>query len=221
MAHINLIITNAHGTFTDDDVAIINAAGADAEAFISEHFLLDYCVDIVVTAPSFLMSTIPEDGIGGRTYNSRLIMLVIDKKQAAVSHGIIFETICHEMSHSLRWEKLPEYSDNLFKGMVFEGLAVALEEKAVGAKDIPDSQFFLKTVLSTTDEEYQQMMSALKESFESQHYDYETIFFTGNEVLPRWSGYRLGYFYVKKYLESSGRSIEEATLDSYDAFSYK
>lgn len=221
MANINLIIANADGNFTDDEIVTIKTAGEDAEKFISDHFQFDYQVDVVITAPSFLMKTIPEDGISGRTYNSRLIIIVIDKKQLAVRHGIVFETICHEMSHSLRWEKLPEYSDNLFKGMVFEGLAVALEEKALGTKGIPDSQFFLKTVLSTTDEEYQQMIKVLEDSFESKNYDYETIFYTGNETLPRWSGYRLGYFFVKKYLESSGRSIEEATLDSYDVFSYK
>lgn len=36
--------------------------------------------------------------------------------------------------------------------------------------------------------------------------------------MPRWAGYRLGYYYVKKYLEKTGRSIEEATLDSYKLF---
>lgn len=221
MANINLLIANSTGNFTDDDIVAIEAAGADAEKFIANNFKLDYQVDVIITSPSYLMKTIPEDGIGGRTYNSRLIIIVIDKKQLPISQEIVYETICHEMSHSLRWEKLPEYSDNLFKGMVFEGLAVALEEQALRDQGIIDSQFFLKTVLETSEAQYQDMINTLKGSFESKNYDYETIFYTGNDTLPRWAGYRLGYYYVKKYLEASGRNIEQATLDSYEAFSYK
>lgn len=221
MANISLLIANASENFTNDEILAIKAAGADAEKFIANNFKLDYQVDVVITSPSFLMKTIPEDGISGRIYNSHLIIIVIDKKQLPISRQIVYETICHEMSHSLRWEKLPEYSDNLFKGMIFEGLAVALEEKSLVEQRVTDSQFFLKTVLGTTDEEYQLMIEALEGLFESKNYDYETIFYTGNDALPRWAGYRLGYYYVKKYLKASGRTIEQATLDSYEAFSYR
>lgn len=47
----------------------------------------------------------------------------------------------------------------------------------------------------------------------SKRYDYQTIFFNGNNKLPRWSGYSLGYLTVKKYLEKSGKTIEEAFAD--------
>ncbi len=42
---------------------------------------------------------------------------------------------------------------------------------------------------------------------------YDTIFFNGNDDLPRWSGYSLGYYLVKKYLEKTGKKIEEAFVD--------
>lgn len=218
MGKINLLIANANGNFTPMEVATINSATIDAEGFIKEHFEFDYEVDIVITAPSFLMKTIPEDGISGRTYNSRLIILVLDKTQNAITESAVYETICHEMSHSLRWEKLPEYSDNLFKGMILEGLATVLEEKALEARGGDTPQFYFKTISDTTEVEYATMIDALQGSFENKSYDYETIFYAGNETLPRWAGYRLGYYYVKKYLDRTGRSIEEATLDSYHLF---
>src|SRR5690606_26242264 len=137
-------------------------------------------------------------------YNSRLIIIVLDKTQAAITKSTIYETICHEMSHSLRWEKLPEYSDNLFKGMILEGLATVLDEKALAEKGGDTLQFYLKTVRNTSKAEYTKMITALKDSFENKSYDYETIFYAGNETLPRWAGYRLGYYYVKKYLERTG-----------------
>lgn len=221
MGKINLLITNANEYFSSVEVDSIHGAAESAEKFIKDHFTFDYSVDIVITSPSFLMKTIPEDGISGRTYNSRLIIIVLDKNQAAINEGIVYETICHEMSHSLRWEKLPEYSDNLFKGMILEGLATVLEEKALEEDGCDTPQFYLKTMRDTTESEYTVMINALKDSFENKSYDYETIFYTGNETLPRWTGYRLGYYYVKQYIEKTGRSIEEATLDSYDLFTYK
>ena len=219
MGKINLLIANANNNFTRDELATIANASADAEEFMVKHFTFDYNVDVVVAAPSSLMKTIPEDGISGRTYNSRFIIIVLDKKQAKITESTVYETICHEMSHSLRWEKLPEYSDNMFKGMILEGLAVVLEEKAIQEKS-GSAQFFIETVRSTSEAEYERMIEALEKSFENKDYDYDTIFYTGNDTLPRWAGYRLGYYYVKKYLKSTGRSVEEATLDSYSLFSY-
>ena len=219
MSKINLLIANANGNFTNNEVDYITKASIDAENFISKHFKFDYEVDVVITAPSFLMKTIPEDGITGRTYNSRLIIVVLDKNQMKITEEIVYETICHEMSHSLRWEKLPEYSNTLFKGMILEGLATVLEEEALKDKEKSDTQFFLKTVQDTKEAEYLRMIKILKKSYHEENYDYDTIFYTGNNLLPRWAGYRLGYYYVKKYLKTTGRSIEEATLDSYSLFS--
>ena len=220
MGKINLHITNSNQFFTDEDIVVIKKASASAEEFISKRFSFDYEVDLVVTFPTFLMRTIPEDGITGRTYNSRLIILVLDKNQKPVNEENIFETIVHEMSHSLRWEKLPEYSDTLFKGMILEGLAITLEEQAVGDK-AHETQYFLMQMKETSDDEYRKMIKTLRPLFDMQEYEYETIFYTGNESLPRWAGYRLGYYYVKRYMQRTGRSIEEATLDSYELFSYE
>ena len=69
-----------------------------------------------------MLPTIAEDGIAGKTLHSRLIMISVDKSQHGVSEDFIFETICHEMSHSLRWEKLPEYAETMFDGIDFGGL---------------------------------------------------------------------------------------------------
>ncbi|HHU06731.1 MAG TPA: DUF2268 domain-containing protein [Clostridiaceae bacterium] len=220
MGKINVLIANATHQFSMEDRVIISEAVKDAEIFINESFEFDYDVDVVVTAPSFLMKTIPEDGISGRTYNSRLIVLVINKEEKILTANAIFEIICHEMSHSLRWEKLPEYSDNLFKGMILEGLAIVLEQKAIEARG-GEKQFFLERMLETTEDEYKKMVNELESSFSKTSYDYEGIFYTGNETLPRWAGYRLGYYFVQQYLKKTNRSIEQATLDSYTKFTFK
>lgn len=213
------MVANANDRFTDEDVTVFTQAVNAAQDFITENFDFNYNVDIVITAPSFLMSTIPEDGISGRTYNSRLIILVIDNQQIKITENFIFETICHEMSHSLRWEKLPEYSKTLFDGMIFEGLAITLEEKAMNSTNRKQKQFFLQEVQNTDQATIDSMIDQLCEDMKSEQYDYNTIFFTGNDTLPRWAGYRLGYYFVKQHLQKTNATISEVTLSSYSNFS--
>ena len=47
---------------------------------------------------------------------------------------------------------------------------------------------------------------------------FNKIFIDGDESLPRWSGYRLGYYLVKKYLQDKSKDIYTATLDRYKEF---
>lgn len=218
MGKINLHIANANQKFTDSEVDVIKNATISAERFISSHFDFDYAVDLIITTPSFLMGTIPEDGISGRTYSSQLIVLVLDKQERSIDEDIVFETICHEMSHSLRWEKLPEYSKTLFDGMILEGLAVALEEEAVDERRSKERQFFLIEMQTTTQKTIDSIITHLKDNMGNEQYDYDTIFYTGNDTLPRWSGYRLGYYYVKKYLREKNSTVFDATLADYSEF---
>lgn len=218
MGKINLLIANANDKFTNDEVATFQKAAKAAEDFISANFNFDYDVDIVITAPVYLLPTIPEDGITARTYTSHFIVVVIDKHQAAITEDIVFETICHEMSHSLRWEKLPEYGDTLFKDMVLEGLAIVLEEKAMADTKRKQTQYFFKTMQETDQAMIDGIILQLKDEFNSGQYDHQKVLFTGDDKLPRWAGYRLGYYFVKKYLDATGGTINEATLASYGDF---
>ena len=103
MSKIHLHIANANQNFTARELSIFKNAAKKAEAFIFAIFQqFDYEVDIIITTPSFILPTIAEDGIAGKTLHSRLIVLSIDKQQRKISEDFVFETICHEMSHSLR-----------------------------------------------------------------------------------------------------------------------
>jgi len=218
MGKINLLITNAAKSFTNEETTMFQNAAKAAETYLTENFEFDYAVDIVITPPSYLMQTIPEDGITGRTYTSRFIIIVINKDEAKINEDIVFETICHEMSHSLRWEKVPEYANTLFQGMILEGLAIALEEKAMADTKKASKQFFLKTMQETDDKMIKNIISVLEKDFDNERYDYDTVFYTGNDSLPRWAGYRLGYHFVMKHLEDTGQTIQAATLASYNKF---
>lgn len=219
MSKIHIYIANANQTFTNAEITIFKNATQKAEDFISATFAqFDYEVDVIIATSSFILPTIAEDGIAGKTLHSRLIILSLDKNQHEISEGFIFETICHEMSHSLRWEKLPEYAETMFDGMILEGLAVALEEEAMIKTGQQDKQFFLKEIQETPRAEIDKMITVLKDKFEDKIYDYNKIFFTGDDILPRWAGYRLGYYFVKQYLRQTDQDIVQATLASYKDF---
>lgn len=219
MGKIYLHIANANQSFTDKEVSLLRGAVRKAEIFISAMFQqFDYEVDIIITTPSFTLPTIAEDGIAGKTLHSRLIVLSIDKQQHEIAEDFVFETICHEMSHSLRWEKLPEYTETMFDGMILEGLAVVLEEEAMRSAGRQNMQFFLREMQKTSQQEIDQMISVLKGNFSDTQYDYHRIFFTGDDALSRWAGYELGYYFVKQYLRQADQSIAQATLTSYKDF---
>ena len=219
MSKIHIHMANANQIFTNAEITIFKNATQKAEGFISATFAqFDYEVDVIIATPSFILPTIAEDGIAGKTLHSRLIILSLDKNQHEISEGFIFETICHEMSHSLRWEKLPEYAETMFDGMILEGLAVALEEEAMIKTGRQDKQFFLKEIQETPRAEIDKMITVLKDKFEDKIYDYNKIFFTGDDILPRWAGYKLGYYFVKQYLRQTDQDIVQATLASYKDF---
>lgn len=219
MGKIYLHIANANHIFNDTDCFIFRQAAKKAEVFISEMFQqFNYNVDMVVITPSFLLPTITEDGIAGRTHNSRLIMLSVNKHQHQINEDFVFETICHELAHSLRWEKVPEYAETMFDGMILEGLAVVLEEEAMNRFKQYNKQFFLRKIQNTKQKEVDAMIAALKNNFNNTAYDYNAIFYTGNDNLPRWTGYKLGYYFVKQYLLKTNQTIAQATFASYRDF---
>lgn len=79
--------------------------------------------------------------------------------------------------------------------MIFEGLACALEADFV--KNRSEKALFIKTILERSDNENKNILALIQGKLGSNEYNYNEIFFNGNDELPRWSGYLLGYYLVK------------------------
>ena len=157
---------------------------------------------------------IPEDGVGGYTYASDFIVLALDLKNMSIPR--FKEMLVHELGHAARWGKNDEWMNTLFDGMISEGVATYFGTEF--AKNNSEKQFFTKAMLERSDEENERILNELRGNLDDKNYDYQTIFFTGNDKLPRWSGYSLGYYLVKKYLEKTHKTIEEAFADKYEDF---
>lgn len=215
---IKLHIANAGQQFTSDDSRTFQKAAESAWLFLNRHFQIDYNVDLVVTEPLYILPTIPEDGITARTYKSDFIMLSIDKTQHEISEDLLFEIICHEMAHSIRWDRVAEFANTLFENTIMEGLAIVLEETALKESGRNSQQYFLTAMQATSKPTVDIIIHEFKDRLHSERYDYERDFYTGNNNLPRWSAYSLGYYLVKEYLGRTGDSIYDATTVSYSDF---
>ena len=210
-----LHIADAKKIFTEKDCLKIRNGVERAEKYTAPRLGIKEDIDIIVTPnlPDFL---IPEDHLGAFTYNGNFMLLSFE--HGYVVEDLVYEVVCHEMCHAARWQKSPEDMESLFDGMILEGLAICFEAQAV--REQKQKQFFLETMLKRSDAENERILKILKDELDNKYYDSYTIFIAGNKQrnLPRWSGYSLGYYLVKKYLAETGKIIEGIYDEPYQDF---
>ena len=212
MSKINTLLTEANGNLAKSKEMIVDAI-REAEGFVFPLFKIDWDIDIVVSNRLYNI-LIPEDGVGGRTHASDFIEFGIDEEKA--TKDLISEMTAHELCHAARWGKNSEWIDCLFDGLIFEGLATYFEYEYI--KEREEKGYFIKKIIERSDEENEMILSKLRGQLDLNNHDYQKVFFTGDDELPRWSGYSLGFYLVKKYLEKTGRKIEDVFAEKYDEF---
>lgn len=212
MNKINVLITRANGNL-DSKIEAIKKAVKEAEQYVYPKLKVDWDIDLLVTNRLYDI-IIPDDGVGGRTQTSDFIEFAIDEEKA--TENLISEMVTHELCHAARWGKNDEWINSLLDGVISEGIATYLEAEFV--KDRNEKTVFIKTILERSDEENEKILEKLRSQLDSNYYDYDMIFFGGSNNLPRWSGYSLGYYLVKKYLKKTGKKIEDAFADKYADF---
>ncbi len=212
MKKINVLITHANGNL-DNKVETIEEAVKEAEQYAFPKLKIDWDIDLLVTNRLYDI-IIPDDGVGGRTQTSDFIEFAIDEEKA--TEDLISEMVAHELCHAGRWGKNDEWANSLFDGVISEGIATYLEEEFI--KDRTEKTVFIKTILERSDEENEKILEKFRSQLDLNYYDYDTIFFNGSNELPRWAGYSLGYYLVKKYLKKTGKKIEDAFADKYADF---
>ena len=206
------MLTEANGNLSDSREIIIDAVKT-AKEYVFPKLKVNWDIDILVTN-RLCDIIIPEDGVGGHTRTSDFIEFAINEEKA--TENLISEMATHELCHAARWGKNDEWINTLFDSMISEGIATYLEAEFV--KDREEKTVFIKTILERTDDENKKILEELRDQLDSNYYDYNTIFFNGNDKLPRWSGYSLGYYLVKKYLKKTNKKIEDAFVDKYADF---
>lgn len=212
MNKINLLLTTANDNLKNSK-KLIEQAARTAEEYVFPKLKINWDIDVLATNRLYNM-IIPEDGVGGRTHASDFIELSINEEKA--TEELAAEILVHELCHAARWGKNDEWINSLFDAIINEGIATYFESEYV--KNKKEKQFFIKTVLERSDKDNEEILEKLRDQLDSNYYDYEAIFYHGNDNLPRWSAYSLGYYLVKKYLQKNNKTIEEAFADNYKDF---
>lgn len=212
MNKINILLTGANGNLSNKKEMIEKTVKV-AEEYVFPKLKIDWDIDVLVTNRLYDL-IIPEDGVGGRTITFDFIEFAMNQEKA--TENLISEMLVHELCHAARWGKNNERITSLFDGIISEGIATYFEAEFI--KNRNERTIFIKTILGRSDEENEKILDQLRDRLDSNEYDYNAIFFTGNNKLSRWSGYSLGFYLVKKYLEKTGKTIEEAFVDKYVDF---
>ena len=212
MSKIVLLTTEANGNLSSSKKNIEDAVRM-ANDYAFSKLGIEWDINVLVTNRLYNI-IIPEDGVGGRTHSSDFIEFAINEEKASVEK--MSEMLVHELCHAARWGKNDEWINCLFDNLINEGISTYFEAEFVKDRDI--KQMFIETVIDRSDDENERILERLRDSLDSNYFDYDMIFFNGNDSLPRWSGYSLGYYLVKKYLEKTDKKIEEAFADKYADF---
>lgn len=165
-------------------------------------------IDVRMSVDANPYAIIPELGIGGGYENDKqLITLSIDMTHPVMASDLqnqLCRCFAHEYMHAYREEEIPWDGCTLLEAFVAEGLTQNFELEFTN-KTIPP---VYATSLSPDEREkyWQQAQSELEHT----DFDYSAWFFGSEEKgMPKWIGYNIGFWLVKKYLEQNDKVPSE------------
>ncbi|MFA5986664.1 MAG: DUF2268 domain-containing putative Zn-dependent protease [Parcubacteria group bacterium] len=146
-------------------------------------------------------AVIPETGEGGQVWSKELVMIYIDPSRSVAELQKIIETqipatIYHELNHIARGNFLSKeelgFHHNLSKAVISEGIASYFAHEKWSQAQMPWTKY--------SETEIQDLLSIYlsRDISDDDQYDHEKWFY-GTGDLPRWIGYKLGYYFVERY----------------------
>lgn len=169
-------------------------------------------IDIVVSDDP--NATIPEIGVGGYAPNAHRLDIYLNPEFPNLKMDLeskLLRTLAHELHHCARWNSCG-YGKTLFEAVISEGLADHFDQEINDVNTLPWS-----TALS--DDQIDVMSSKLIEVGWDNNYDHSAWFFgTQPTLIPRWTGYSLGYDIAKRYMEITGRKASALVSEPAESF---
>ncbi len=194
--NINLHILNAQGRLTPYLKEIQNIFDKTIIKVLKKIPLSN--VDVVVY--EYAEGVIPELGVGGNAYDPNVVSIYLNSKFPNFVEKTLREElkriIPHELNHTMRSQTVG-YGETLLKAMISEGLADHFEME-INNKGPHMWDVALK------ENQIKEMMEKAKKEYNSKNYNhYEWFFGSKERVIPRWTGYTLGFNLVAEYLKKN------------------
>lgn len=129
-------------------------------------------------------------GVGGFTPWKGTIHLYIDSE--TFNESSLEETFLHELTHALYfYQKL---AHTILDQMIFEGLAENFTEQITNKRGAWTKVFDMSEVRS--------IVNSLNPILKETNYELSDQIFFGSEKYKRWTGYSVGYWLVRNYIET-------------------
>ena len=201
--HRSALFDSAKFNYYDDLLGELNHALQLASSHIK------FCYLDINLVPNQSWLIMPEFGFGAITYSPNLLYISVDssactKKAITEEFGAM---VVHELNHVARLAKLniENWDDVTFlEDAVQEGIAVLFQELLY-----PKSAIYINNDVM---DDIDGWIGKAKENYNKKRNEYDRDgWFFGSETLPRWAGYTIGYYLVKKYYDSNKISLQELT----------
>lgn len=208
-----LHIANSNHKF-DHLVPTIEGAISQAEEYAVPALQITTPIDVIVAGINSnvkIDQTLPPaERVGGVVYWGDFLFLNIAETSPTIDFGALFTMICHELTHAkhrqwLEAEDLSEHGE-LFSNTINEGVAICFEVATAKQFGYTPTQA-TSEIINAPSTEVAKIAKVYQPLLETTDYDRDIFYKTGNQELPKWSLYKLGYARVHQYLETSGRPL--------------
>lgn len=167
------------------------------------HLLKINNINIVVYPKKEL--TVPEVGAGGYAPNSDWIQIAVDPTRTDIEIKEIIEkkvplSVYHEINHVARWLTVG-YGEKIPETLISEGLAIVFAER--------NWSLFRASWGEYSEAEIKTFLEILRHRDAKSKYNHSEWFFGKGK--PKWLGYKVGTYIVRKVLLDNKISIEELT----------
>lgn len=139
-------------------------------------------------------------GIGAFTPSANTVFVSLNPRHPNFKKALTDElafTLAHELHHTIRWQKQVE-GDTLLEAMVFEGLADHFAIEVTGRNKPSPWSYAL------TSKQKKIFLKKAMDEWSKPTYNHNLWFFGAHpEIVPRWTGYTLGYDLVGSYLRAN------------------
>lgn len=191
--NIHITILNASGRFN----AVVDAIRAQTNKAIELARTKIQLSDVDIIFSYNPVETIPHLGFGGYTPDAHTVQISVDTDNAELVRTIddeLVHTLLHEFHHAMRWRSVG-YGETLGEALVTEGLADHFDVEITGGEP-------QKWATEITIDDDSELLARARMLF-NESYSHDQWFFGSEmEKLPKWAGYSLGWFLVKKYLDA-------------------
>ena len=143
-------------------------------------------------------------GIGGFTQDAHTMFISLNPRHPNFKNALeneLFFMLAHELNHTIRWQKQVE-GDTLLEAMIFEGLADHFAMEVTGRRKLTSYSDAL------TPEQKKTFTKKAKEVWKKPTYNHKEWFYgSAPDIIPRWTGYTLGYDLVANYLQAHPETL--------------